>query len=255
MSDLTVSLSLEGDVTIETVAKSAKALHRLLIALAGEVGPKVKIEWIPEGLEVGSLHTIYEARPLKGTTASEAGQVVERYGQLGHRLERREELPNSRVVAEAAERLLKDLRPSVEELVLGTATGDAVIDLRAPHSAQRAQRWQSIGSVTGRVQTLRGRSSLQFVVYQEWTDHAVRCYARDDQAEELRSIWGRRTRVQGTLTRLPRPNRIVSIRNISAIEALPDEPPARFESARGAIQWRPQDPSPEQLIRELRDAE
>ncbi len=255
MSDLTVSLGLEGDVTIETVAKSAEALHRLLVALAGEVGPTVKIEWVPEDLRIGSLHSTYQAKLLEGTTVGEAGQVVENYGHLGERLERHEELPNSQDVVGAAERLLKDVRASAHELVLGTASGDAVVDLRAARPIKRIERQQSIGSATGRVQTLSGRTSLQFVLYEEWTDQAVRCYAQEHQAEELRAIWGRRVRVKGALTRIPRTRRILSIRNISVIEALPEEPPARFESARGAIQWRPQDLSPAQFIRELRDAE
>ncbi len=255
MTDLTVSLGLEGDVTIETVAKSAAALHRLLVALAGEVGPTVKIEWVPEDLRVGSLHSTYQAKLLEDTTVGEAGQVVERYGRLGERLGRHEELPNSQDVVGAAERLLSDVRASAYELVLGTASGDAIVDLRTAPTTKRIERRSSIGSATGRVQTLSGRTSLQFVLYEEWTDQAIRCYAQEHQAEELRAIWGRRVRVQGTLTRMPRTRRILSIRNISEIEALPDEPPSRFESARGAIQWRPQDPSPAQFVRELRDAE
>ena len=137
MSDLTVSLGLEGDVTIETVAKSADALHRLLVALAAEVGPTVQIEWVPEDLRIGSLHAVYRARPVGGTTIAEAGQVVEHYCHLGEQLERREALPNTSEVVSAADRLLKQARASADELVLGTASGDAVIDLRTVQLARR----------------------------------------------------------------------------------------------------------------------
>lgn len=255
MSDLSVSLGLDGDVTIETVAKSAEALHRLLVALAGEVGPTVEIEWVPEDLRIGSLYSTYWARPVGTTTTAEAGQVVENYCQLGEQLERHEELPNSKEVVDAVDRLLGQACSSAEELVLGTPSGDAVIDLRAVQPKPRSEPHKSVGSVTGRVQTLSGRTSLQFVLYREWTDEAIRCYARDDQVEALRAIWGRRARVGGMLTRVLRTRRIVSIRDITTIEPLPDEPGQRFEEARGAIEWSPGHPSPEHFIRELRDGE
>ena len=255
MSDLTVALALDGEVTIETVAQSAGALHRLLIALQHEVGPTVNLEWVPAELKIGSLQSIYEARRLGDTTIDQAEQVIENYLELGTLLAQQKELPNAAEVVVAAERLVKHARASAEELVLGTPSGDAVIDLRTPQTRPMREPRKSIGSVTGCVQTLSGRSRLHFVLYQEWTDQPVRCYVQEHQAEELRAIWGRRARVRGILTRIPRTRRILSVRDVTAIETLPDQPPARFESARGTIQWRPQDPSPANFIREHRDAE
>lgn len=255
MSDLAVSMGLEGDVTIASVAKSTEALRQLLIALAGEVGSSVKIDWVPEDLRIGSLYSIYRARPRGDTTVAEAGRVVERYCELGERLERHEELPNDQDVVDAVDRLLKQARMTADELVLGTPSRDAIIDLRTERPSVHRAAYNSYGSVTGRVQTLSDRQSLQFVLYQEWTEQAVRCYARADQGEELRAIWGKRVCVHGEITRTHQTRRIVSIRHVSAIDVLPDEPERRFEDARGVLQWSPEDPSPERFIRELRDAE
>ena len=255
VSDLTVSLGLVGDVTIEAVAQSADTLHRLLVALADEVGSTVKIEWIPENLQIGSLHSTYRARPIGNTTVAEAEQVVQHYCQLGEQLERNEKLVNGDAVAAAVSRLLKQARTYADELVLGSAARDAIIDLKSVQAVRRDVKQQSIGSVTGRVQTVSVRSSLQFVLYQEWTDHAIRCYASDDHVEALRMVWGCRSRVYGTLTRSEGSGHIVSIRDISTIEALPEEPEQRFEDARGSIEWLPEHPSPERFVRELRDGE
>ena len=75
---------------------------------------------------------------------------------------------------------------------------------------------------------------------------------REGQETIIREAWGRRAVVEGVVTRDAESGRPTSVRNISSIEILPDNMPG-YQEARGIVPVPDGAPSPEIIIRRLRD--
>ena len=112
----------------------------------------------------------------------------------------------------------------------------------------------AFGAIEGRIETLSKRKGLRFVLYDTVHDRAVACYLREGQEELMRGGWGRRAIVEGLITRDAVTGLPASIRQVSHIEFLPETSQGSYRNARGVIPFGPEDPSPEDLIRRLRDA-
>ena len=113
----------------------------------------------------------------------------------------------------------------------------------------------SFGAIEGVVQTLSSRRGLRFTLYDSAYDKAVSCYLEQGREDMMRNVWGRRAVIEGRVTRDPETGRPLSIRRVAAVEVVPDYPPGSYRLARGIIPLRPDDPSPEEAIRRVRDAE
>jgi hypothetical protein len=70
----------------------------------------------------------------------------------------------------------------------------------------------------------------------------------------MRNAWGRRAVVEGWVTRDPATGQAQTIRQISAVEVLPELPQADFRAARGILPVESPEMAPERVIRRLRDA-
>ena len=138
-------------------------------------------------------------------------------------------------------------------MTFGNTIDDVVI--RTDLNVRTPAPTKSLGSVTGRIQTISRRRSLKFTLYELRSDAAVQCYLSGNQQELMREAWGRLACVRGMLTRDFDSGRPLSVRRITDIQVMADLPANRFEQARGVSPWIPGDAPSEEIIRELRDAE
>lgn len=249
-----ISFSIEGEISLDTLADSMEALKGLLRALSSQHAPGSNIKWIVEDLAGGSVRTRLRGS-ADGNNADDVAAVASQYAAIGRAAAQREELPCADVVVEAVDRLLSAVQADGSEAIFEADGVTSRVDLSVWQRHVATRRSRSIGSVTGVINGINGSGQPYISVYEPGRGAAVRCYVNDDQLRWALNAWGESVYVRGRLTRDKRTRRKLEIRQIMTYWVVEDGEKRRFESARGAIQWRPQDPSPAQFIRELRDAE
>ena len=241
----TITFELGGRVAIDKFNDGIALLQRLVTALSQNRG----VTWFVEDLQTGSTITT-----LRGE-ANDLGiveQIVRDYAEVGSALERREAPPYSPQVNQAA-RAIQSFAESIEYVRFETPEADYTIrgNGRVP---QDRVLWTSLGAVAGRVQTLSNRGTLRFTLYDTVHDRAISCYLQQGQEELMREAWGRRVAVSGTISRARPLGRPVAVRNILGIDILEDIAKGSYRHAGGAVLWQEGDKTPEEVIRDLRDA-
>lgn len=248
----TLTLALEGDIALEDFAKAMRHFRELVDSLSSEMSPKATVEWVIAELHAASaIATVQGACDVEGTVS----RIVDAYGQVGDALSTGEEIPFSYPVQKHATALTDILDDRITSIRFETVDHDVLISTRAtPGQRPRPLRY-AFGTVKGTVQMLTMRGKLKFTLYDAVFDRAVSCYLQEGQEEEMRSAWGRRTTVTGTVGREPEHGRPVVVRDITNIAILPEVEPGSYRRARGLVPWKEGDEPPETTIRRLREAE
>lgn len=247
MAKNTLTFELGGRVEIADFENGINAFRRLVAVLTPR---RAGVTWIVDDLQPGSAVVT-----LRGEAANPVliEQIVDDYGKIGFALARHEGLHqfDSRVVSAA--NAVEGLTKAIEYVRFETPDGDYTIYPNG-HVPARPALTVSIGAIAGRVQTLSNRGGLRFNLYDTLHDKAVACYLAPGQEELMREAWGRRAMVTGRVSREAMTGRPIAIRQIVSVRVLGDVEPGSYQQARGAVPWQPDDPMPEDVIRELRDA-
>lgn len=253
MSD-TVTLELQGHVSLEQFADAVARFQRLVLALSQESNAKVR--WEIEALEAGSATVTSRGVPENGTVPDRVEQVVRNYLEVGQALEAHTTVPYSPRVTKEASGLAALLRSGVEGVRFETAESEATVrEIAPPVQAATPERRQheSFGAVSGRVQTLTSRSRLRFTLYDRLYDRAVSCYLAEGRESLMREMWDKLATVEGVLTRDARSGRPLAVRNITRVTRVEEAAPQDYIKARRVLPLGPGDPSPEEAIRRLRN--
>lgn len=252
MTDNTLTLALEGDVTIAELGKAINHLTNLIDLLSREVAPEVTIRWLIEDLQAGSsLVTVvgeaeYDAPVLR---------VVESYARIGQSLEHGGPPPYTERIQHEAVAITRILQGNITAVRFETASADSIIYSETVRPDQRATSLTSFGAVRGRVQTISSRGKLKFTLYDLVTDKPVTCYLQDEQRDQMIDVWGREVVVTGRITRSADAGRPQSIREVTRIETLRRVDPQSYLELRGSVPWDEGDEGAEVTIRRIRDAE
>ena len=250
-----ISFSIEGEVTLDTLSESMEALKRLLRELSSELVPGSNIKWIVEDLKGGSLHTTFRGSAADSTKIDDVATVARQYAAIGEAVARSEPLPCAEDVVEAVEQLLAVAQTEGSEAIFEADGKTSRVDLGAWNRQLVTGRSRAIGSVTGVIKGINGSGQPYINVYEEDRGPAVRCYVNDEQLKWALSVWGETVYIHGRLTRDRGSRRKREIRQIIKYRVVQKESNARFESAFGVGQWRLGDPSSVDLIRAARDAD
>lgn len=243
----TVTFELGGTIDIAELENGIKAFRRLVMALTPR---NAGVTWIVEDLQAGSA-----TATLRGEADDIAvvSKIVDDYGSVGAILHKGG-LPTGwgKTVSNAAE-AVKNIADTSQYIRLATADDEFILSQKGD-SDNDSGSFVSIGSVTGRIQSLSSRGSLRFNLYDSVFDKAVVCFLSPGEEDRMREIWGQRARVSGRVYREPLGARPVSIRGIINIEILPNVEPGSFRRAKGVVPWKPGDEKAEDTIRRVRDA-
>ena len=252
MPKTTLTFEIGGCVEVNDFAAGIDAFQKLIRSLT----PKgLKVAWVVEDLQPGSAIATFRG---ESDSTTHVEQIVERYENVGSALSRSEGiyshdyLPYSDQTRKAALGIIR-LTSSVEYVRFGTQDSDYIIYGNGDDFTEPALS-VSVGTVTGRVQTLTNRSGLKFNLYDSMFDKAVACYLRQGQEELMREVWDRRVEVSGSISRQTRTGRPISIRNILSVIPTQEAETGSYYNARGAVPWQPGQRLPEEVVRELRDA-
>lgn len=251
--DDTLTLALNGEVTVEEFSRSIRHFSDLITALKDEVGGGATITWVIYDLQVSSA--IATVRGLSNQP-DKVEDVKRAYIEVGRHLEERTPIPFGRSVQTPARGLVSVLGTRIISIRFETADEDVTVaSTQLPPAQLESERMTAYGAVVGRIQTLSNRQGLRFTLYDSLHDRAVSCYLQEGKEEVLRGLWGSRVIVHGWVNRDLASGRPIVIRRISRIDSLPDKPNRHsYLSARGVAPRSPDDPLPEETIRRIRDA-
>src|SRR3990170_4366651 len=101
-----VKLALEGNVLLADFAKAVTSLSRLMISLAFDAAPGVRVDWILVNQETGGGVVTLEGRPRKMFRREAVKCIVEAYERLGECLSAGAEIPFSASVRRFAGEIL-----------------------------------------------------------------------------------------------------------------------------------------------------
>lgn len=255
----TITLVLDGDVSLAEFARAIAGLRTLLNNLSKEVGGGAEIDWNVDDLERSSAITSFRGAAKKANQQPEVEKVVRAYGEVGKALEKRFQVPYSLAVARAADNIVGILNGRIEAIRFETEEIDATI--RSPEATpDRGANvaWPasvaSYGAVEGRVQTLTNRGGLRFTLYDLLNDRAVSCYLKEGYEDLMRDAWGKLVVVEGIVTRDPLKGTPQTVRQITRVEHITEAGPESYREARGIVPIGPNGLMPEDAIRRLRDA-
>lgn len=250
-----VTLALSGEVTSSLFAQATHHFDGLIRALSTDIAEGYAFEWLVDEAPPGGTATTLRGEPRAEQDVDRIDRVVRAYTTVGHALQVREPIGYSEKVVKEAHGLAALLNGRIKAIRFETGYADATILSQSVEHA-KMQPLQSFGAIEGRVQTATSRRRLQFVLYDALYDRGVNCYLNDDpEAEEMvRGVWGRRAIVEGIISRDPISGRPLAIRRITDVRVLDDVEPGTYRRARAILPYDPTIPTPEERIRQVRDA-
>lgn len=258
MSD-TVTLALQGTVSLSEFSTAVVRFHNLVAALATEAQAG-SANWEIDALEAGSASMTARGVTDNGVSPERIDRVVHDYLEVGRALEQRVTIPYSPSVRREAEALVDVLKGTgIEEVRFETDESEAIVRQvsEARDGGRRVEptkRREAYGAVTGRVQTLTSRNRLRFIVYDHVHDRAVSCYLVQGREDMMREMWDRMAHVEGWVTREPESGRPLAVRRVTRVTPIREPDPRAYLRARGALPLGPDGEMPERTIRRLRDA-
>ncbi len=251
MAKNTLTLALEGDVSLAKFARAMQDFNGLVGELSREVASAATIEWAIQELYGGSA-----VATILGTYTDpvEVEKVVDAYEIVGNSLAAGEEIPYSPKVRKKANSLTGLIAGGITAIRFETAEKDAFISGKAVGETTARAIKYSRGTVKGIVQTLSMRKTLSFTLWDALFDKSVNCYLQAGQEEIMRNVWGKKAVVSGRVGRQPETGRPVVVREVKNIIVVEEAAPGSYRRAKGAIPWEKEEETPEEIIRRLRDA-
>jgi len=254
MASRTLTLTLEGDVPLDLFVEALKRWHTLIADLSAEIAQDTKIEWVVEYLEAGSATAIVRG---EAETTEPVERVTRGYATVFRSLQDGTPIPYSAKVAADSYDLTGVLNGKITALHLATPEESALI-VSPSHMAGEASTAPdtlvSYGAIEGRIQTLTERGELRFSLFDSVFDHGIRCYLQENQRDMMRDAWGHRAIVEGRITREFLTGRPKEIRRITNVVILDEVVPGSYRAARGVAPMGPDNLSPEDAVRRVRDA-
>jgi hypothetical protein len=250
MAENTLTLALGGNVSLDIFAQTMGNFEKLVDLLTKYVGGGAGVSWVVEDLSPGSTIVTIRGEAPEPEVVQKVGRA---YVIIGHSLERGDPIPYSPEIVKAAESITQILNGQVTSIQfeagneVATVTSGVLVE-------QAAGLVGAYGSVEGRIETLTHRRWLGFTLYDLLHDRGIRCYLEPEQADLARGAWDQRVVVQGWIRRDPATGLPVSISPVLSIEPVPEREPGSFLRARGIAPAGPNEPSPEEAIRRIRDA-
>ncbi|MEX2284172.1 MAG: hypothetical protein WEE89_16920 [Gemmatimonadota bacterium] len=249
----TLTIVLDGRVTLSDFAEAVKHVSRLLGSLGGELAPGVGIEWEIDNLQSGSA--IASVKGIGPAPAVDA--VITAYEKVGAALGHGQPIPFSPNVQKEAKSLVSLINGNISAIRFETERVDYIVrgaSLAPVSVPQFVSPEDTYGAVEGEIDTLSRRRGLRFTLYDSLSDHAVSCYLAPGYEEVMRNAWGKRAIVMGRVKRDPLTGKPLSVRRVTAVEVINPRKPGDWKLARGASSAIKGDPLPEDSIRKSRDA-
>ncbi len=250
MTPDTITLMLEGDVTLETFATAIKSLNSLVSALTVEEGGG--IEWKIEDLQPGSALATIKGYSLQSERVE---RVVRGYNDVGRALRENVRIDRGRKISGPAMKLGRLVGNGVKRVRFETQEETVILHNPPTGKPRAADNVLSLpgnvisvafGAVEGEVQTLTKRNVLRFTLYDALNDRPVSCYLQSGQEDLMREVWGKHAVVEGLVSRDPTNGHPIAVRQVSKITPIVQE--GDYTQARAILPLEPDAELPEVAI-------
>ncbi|GAC1400335.1 MAG: hypothetical protein NVSMB65_18180 [Chloroflexota bacterium] len=228
MTGTTLTLTLDGEITLQEFADALRKVDALLDALVVDVTEAPSIAWLITDLRAGSATLTLSGQAGEEDAAERvAHALVAVVRALRHQ---RPIAYGPRVVRRA-----HDLEAAISGRLaaLHVETEEDAVVLQRQGSAAEVAYLGAYGAVDGRIETLTSRRDLRFTLFDAVFDRGVSCSLPEDRRDLIRDAWGRRAIVEGWVSRDPYSGRPLAIGHITAIEILDERPAGRRPGALG----------------------
>lgn len=251
MSSDTITLGLDGDVSLADFSRSMENLAGLVADLTEEIGKDADVDWAMDKLSPGSANvTVLGTCSQEGVVES----IAHAYLTIGKALESGQAIPYSPQVCRRARAITGVLDGRITSVRFATRVDSAVVATPCAGETGTQRPVHSYGVVKGTVETLSRRQGPKFILYDALFDGPVQCHLAEGQEELARDAWGKRVVVSGEIRRNRVTGRLHSIRNIDDIRIVEPVEPGSYKRARGVLPLAEGAPPSEVVIRRLRDA-
>lgn len=246
MPDDTLTLTLNGEVSLEDFAVAMTNFNKLVQGLSVELAFNSTIEWVIESLQGGSA-----TATVRGDTdqLDSLAPIITAYANVGNALKDQKIIPFPSV-QEPAHNITKLLSSKITSIVFATATDDIFIENQYKND-NPSKLIYAYGRLKGIIQTLSMRHGLRFTLYDILYDLPISGYLKEEQRELVREYWGKKVYVSGMICREPDTGKPLNIRDISEIVPV-DSKPGGFRRAIGIIELK-QGETPEEMISGIRN--
>jgi hypothetical protein len=245
----TISLKLNGEITLSTFAKAMNHFTDLIDELTNEVGEKAEIEWEINKLESGSATAVIIGRSHNEFAVE---KIIQAYEVIGRSITENKPIPYNEKIANATRAITQVINGKVKSVEFGTEDYQTVINKSLVDQMPEEKEF-SFGTVTGRVETLSKHGRMRFVLYDKLFDKAVTCYLAENQEKLLLDAWDKDITVAGKVYRDFTTGRPYQVRDVNYVEKKKKSPPGSFMKAQGIIPWKEGEEKPEEIIRRFRD--
>ena len=249
MAENTVTVVLDGVVSLDDFQHSIAHLTGMIGELDKEIAPNSGIQWVIDDLESGSATVTVRAEAAPQHICQRSILAIR---DIGRALQEGAPIPRSAAVVAHARALTSIINGRVTSVGIETDTAGQVqhATIASQYSSADGPRVKySFGRLKGTILTLKRRRGVAFTLYDSVFDRGVRCYVNQDQEDKVRALWGERVTVSGRIGRDPLQGRPVEVRDVTEIERLPDQKPGSLLGARGLFTSGAGADKPEEIIR------
>lgn len=236
MANDTITLVLDGEVSLSDFSKAVDGLSDLISSLTEEVAKSPDIDWIVVGLEAGSATATIQGIPRTKVQRADVEKVIGAYERVGKSLQNRKPPPYSQQVIKSVRSITSVLNSKIPSVRFETEETESIVS-QAPTSQLKPHAkdfiTHNLGAVRGRVQSLSKRGGLRFTLYDIIDDYAISCYLRPGSEELMRDAWDRLAIVQGVVTRNPGTGHAMSVRDISLVKVFEEQDGLDYRKAFG----------------------
>jgi len=245
-----ITFALEGTVSLQDLATVIGSWTKLMDSLGSEVAEGETIRWEVDDLSGGSAEIVLRG---EGADVATIERVAEAYRVSMDSVTEGKPWPYAIGTRSHAVALLNVIKGPITSGRYDAPQGGGVAFAPVGNQpALRAQIVESLGAINGMVETLRRRGGLQFTLYDDIFDSAVRCFLSAGQEDMVRDRWGKLVTVRGRVSRNAMDGRPIAIRGIQDIVVWNEEQSGGLIRAAGMFQ-RALGSSPGEGVRRLRD--
>lgn len=252
----TLTLALNGDVSLGDFSQAIQDFFYLVKGLQDDIAKDASIEWLIENLEAGSAVATIKGIGQGESDIKSIDQLVDAYLDVGQAIQKGQPLNYSKPVKKAAKELTSVINGKIKSIRFETIEKDVEI-FSSPKTLEQIHVTElpesSLGAVRGRVQSMTNRGQLRFTLYDLIDDRAISCYLSPGSEDIMREAWGKMAMVEGYVRRDPESGHATTVRGVKDIRIIQEGKPGDYRQAIGAAPGFLGNILPEEVIRKARD--
>lgn len=187
----TITLSLDGEVSLEHFRTAIHSLCELVTLLTEQAIPDAKVEWIVSDLRAGSATVAIRGEPASEEAAAAVADVVESMDEIGRNAAQRSYevwTGYPRAIREHVSTMFGMLNGRVPRAKLGNWVIEEPVAVDPPETPARPSVRERL-ALRGKIVTLDNKRGTYFTLKEAFTDRLIRCWPEPRFRDQLAEYW------------------------------------------------------------------